>query len=229
MSGTACYFSEIRCTLGNQKIWKYFGENSEIFAIASYTRCTLGVIPCMEILRRKLQNFCSTNACKKVFLTGGFSLQWCVHIISGNSPKFLGLSRTMLLQFKISYWNISGKSPKLSAISATNKIFRFVWTTIISDISPKFLPALSYLFVNICRLYCSFIKLCYPELPIPEGNQYTALEFWDARFRNWVPFFSTVMDTVYPTLVEVLDKDPLRLKGIYHVHLSVHCLTARVT
>ena len=110
-----------------------------------------------------------------------------------------------------------------------NKQHLQIWTIIISDISPKFLPVLSYLFSNTCRLYCSFIKLCYPELPIPEGNQYTALEFWDARFRNWVPFFSTVMDTVYPTLVEVLDKDPLRLKGIYHVHLSVHCLTARVT
>ena len=42
MSGTACYFSEIRCTLGNQKIWKYFGENSEIFAIAIHAVHTGG-------------------------------------------------------------------------------------------------------------------------------------------------------------------------------------------
>ena len=84
---------------GTKNIWKYFGENSEIFAIhAVHTGGTF-----MEIFRGKLRNFCNTNACKKVFLTGGFSLQWCVHIISGNSPKFLGLSRTMLLQFKISY------------------------------------------------------------------------------------------------------------------------------
>ena len=53
-------------------------------------------------------------------------------------------------------------------ISATNKTFKFVCTIIISDISPKFLPVLSYIFFITCRLYCSFIKLCYPELPIPK-------------------------------------------------------------
>jgi len=50
-----------------------------------------------------------------------------------------------------------------------------------------------------------------------------------SSFRLWVPFFSTVMDTVYPTLVEVLDKDPLRFIWNRRVHLSIFYLTARVT
>ena len=62
----------------------------------------------------------------------------------------------VLWQFKISSWNISGKSPKFRAISATNKTFKFVYTIIILDISPKFLPVLSYIFFIACRLYCSW-------------------------------------------------------------------------
>ena len=53
---------------GGPKIWKYFGENSEIFAIRKHVEAT-----------------------SKENLTSVFS--WS-HIISGKSPKFFGCIRT---------------------------------------------------------------------------------------------------------------------------------------
>ena len=60
------------------------------------------------------------------------------------------------------------------------------------------------------RLCCDFISKCYPELPIPFDKQNMKLDSWDKKYCNWVPFFSTVMEVVYPTLKVALDEDATR-------------------
>ena len=110
----------------------------------------------MEIFRGKLRNFCSRLRIRKHRCFFMHAITYVTYNIGEISEIFLGV------------YTFRGNSPKFRAIQATNKTFKFVCTRIISDISPKFLPVLSYIFFIACRLYCSFIKLCYPELPIPK-------------------------------------------------------------
>ena len=52
-----------------------------------------------------------------------------------------------------------------------------------------------------------------PEIEIPNGYQYTAIEGWESNYKSHVPFLATVTDVVYPTLLEVLEHDAKRLFG----------------